>query len=468
MLVIKRTIIIIFLLKSAIVSQTTEDLQREFVELRFGVFIHFGIMTFTGDKWATPNQDIKKFNPVNLDCEQWAKLALEAKMKFGILTTKHHDGFCLWDSKFTDYDIANTPWKNGKGDILREFVNAFRSYGLEPCFYYSIWDNTKGIGNKPITKKDLNFIKGQLTELLTNYGKIKLLFIDGWSWKMGHKEVPYDEIRSLVKKLQPECLLVDNTHLQCLYHNDLVHFEAGTNCPADNKLPAMLSILINKKGGNDWFWAPDIPNAPLFSTKEIIDTLNYLEKRWCVLVVNSPPNNQGRLDKNIAERLIDIGKNWQPDYNRQLLPTQEYFIDYPITPVSVYATSGNPYYAIDGINDRYFYTYWDSDENLPQSITIDLGKEYENISSLAYVPKYIPFLKPQKDGSIKSYKIYISSDNKNFTEITTGVWEGDTKMKIVRFHPVRTRYIKLEILSAVNNHAVITEITIGREKNHGE
>lgn len=462
----KKLIMIILLITTGLSkSQTTEDLQREFVELRFGAFFHFGIMTFTGAPWATPNQDVNKFNPVDLDCSQWAEAAAAAKMKFGILTTKHHDGFCLWDSKYTDNDVASTPWKNGKGDVVREFVDAFRSRGLEPCFYYSIWDNTKGIGNKPITKEDLDFIKGQLTELLTNYGKIKLLFIDGWSWKMGHKNVPYDEIRTLVKKLQPECLMVDNTHLLSLYHNDLIHFEAGTHCPPDNKIPSMLSILINKEDGNDWFWAPGVPTANLWTTKEIIDTLKYLEKKWCVFVLNCPPNSKGRLDENIVNRLKEIGENWQPDFSHLPLPEQDYFIEYYVTPVSAYASSGYPYYAIDGLNDRIFYTYWDSDENLPQSITIDLGKEYDDINSLIYVPKYIPFLKPQNDGSIKSYKIYVSSDNKNFTEIMSGEWKGDHYTKVVKFSPVKTRYIRLEAITAVNGHAVITEIGIGRE-NH--
>lgn len=111
-------------------------------------------------------------------------------MKFGILTTKHHDGFCLWDSDYSEFDVANIPWRDGKGDVVEEYVNAFRSHGLEPCLYYSIWDNTEGIGNGPITDAHMEIIEGQLTEILSDYGDISMLFIDGWSWKMGHVEVP--------------------------------------------------------------------------------------------------------------------------------------------------------------------------------------------------------------------------------------------------------------------------------------
>lgn len=98
---------ILFSVLTPLKAQSTEDLQREFTELRFGMFIHFGIRTFTGDPWATPNEDTTKFNPTDLDCNQWAEAAVSTKIKFGILTTKHHDGFCLWDSKYTENDVAS-------------------------------------------------------------------------------------------------------------------------------------------------------------------------------------------------------------------------------------------------------------------------------------------------------------------------------------------------------------------------
>jgi alpha-L-fucosidase len=444
-------------------AQTTEDLQRAFSELRFGMFVHFSIMTFTGAPWATPNQDVTKFNPTNLDCAQWADAAAAAGMKFGILTTKHHDGFCLWNSKYTENDLARSPWKNGQGDVVREFVDAFRARGLEPCLYYSVWDNTKGVGNGPITAQDMEFIKGQITELLTNYGDIRMLFIDGWSWKMGHKSVPYDEIRTLVKSLQPRCLLVDNTHLRCLYDNDLIHFEAGTTCPADNTLPALQSQLINRNSGDDWFWDQRVPTATLMSVNEIVQiNLNYLEPRWCTFVLNCPPNREGKLDSTIVARLREVGQAWRPNMSRPPLPAQAAFIEQPITPLSATATSGNAYYAVDGLNDRFTYTVWQSSTSLPQSITIDVGKEYDDVSILSYVPKYVPIVTPSTQGSIRAYKIYKSTDNANFTEVAGGEWDGSINMKVATFPPTRARYIWLEALTAVDSYAAATEIAIGR------
>jgi alpha-L-fucosidase len=370
----------------------------------------------------------------------------------------------LWNSQYTKNSVASSPWKNGQGDVVKEFVNACRAYGLYPCLYYSIWDNTEGVGNHPVTIADMQFIKGQITELLTNYGDIKLFFIDGWSWKMGHKSVPYDEIRALVKKLQPGCLLVDNTHLECLYENDMIHIEASTSVlPADNTLPALQSMLINKNSGDDWFWDPRVPAATLMSVDEIVkNNLKYLEPRWCTFILNCPPNRDGKLDTNIVNRLNEVGKAWNPDTTRPLLPKQDPFIENPVVPASASATSGNAGNAIDGLNDSYTYSVWETSAALPQSITIDLGKVYNDISMLSYVPAYKPIIIPLTNGSVQSYKIYKSIDSVNFTEIAGGDWNGDTKMKIVTFAPANARYIKFEALKAVGGFAAATEFEIGR------
>jgi len=162
---------------------------------------------------------------------------------------------------------------------------------------------------------------------------------------MGHKEVPYQVIRELVKELQPNCLLSDHAHLRCLYDVDTIFFEAGSPCPEDNTLPSALSALINS-GGNGWFWAPDVPAAPLMSTADIVNNLDYVEPRWCAFLLNCPPNNQGRLDTNIVGRLSEAGQAWSPDYSRPALSAVHPQNEHPITPYSAVATSGTALYAI--------------------------------------------------------------------------------------------------------------------------
>ncbi len=253
--------------------------------------------------------------------------------------------------------------------------------------------------------------------------------------------------------------------MRCLYHNDLIHFEAGGACPADNTIPALLSALINKNSGNDWFWDPRVPAAELLSVDEIVrNNLEYLEPRWCSFILNCPPNSSGKLDSNIVGRLKEVGQSWSPNLKRPTLPPQAPFMERPVTAVAASATSGNADFAIDALNDRYFYSVWqtDSAQQLPQSITIDLGRMYDDISLLYYVPKYIPVVNPLIEGSIKAYKIYAGTDSTHYSEVASGEWNGDVQMKVVKFAPTRARYIRLEVLSAVGGFAAATEITVGR------
>jgi len=197
------------------------------------------------------------------------------------------------------------------------------------------------------------------------------------------------------------------------------------------------------------------------SVNDITGILWYLESRWCSFILNCPPNTDGQLDTNIVNRLEDVGLVWSPDYSRPLLPPQQSQIEHPITPVSATATSGDAYNAIDGKNDRIGYTVWQSSSSLPQSITIDLGMEYSNVSILSCVPKYVTWNPPMEQGSIQSYRIYKSTNGTDFTEIASGTWNGDTDMKVATFLPTNARYIRLEALSAVEGFAAATEIAIG-------
>ncbi len=440
-----------------------ETLQRNFVEKRFGGFIHFGIRTFTGGSWGAPNQDIAQFNPTQLDCGQWARAFKSAGMEYGIFTTKHHDGFALWDSKYTDFDVASIPWRDGKGDVIKEYVDAFRAEGLSPCLYFSIWDSTEGIGEGPVTQEQIAIVKGQLTELLTNYGKIDMLLLDGWSWKIGHKNLPYEEIHGLIKSLQPECLIVDNTHLKSLYNQELLHFEWGSGLPTNNTQPAVLSLLINEGVGNGWFWNQDVPKHELLSVDYLVDsTLVKLEPQWISFVLNCPPNQAGLMDDNIVARLAALGTKWFPNPNRKPLPVQEQQIHKPITPVSAFATSGEAEYAIDGFNDRYKYTIWETDSSFSQELTIDLGVIRDSVSIITYLPKYIPYIKPLEEGSITKFSLLTSVDGQQFNKIGTGEWSGDTKMKSITFTPRKARFVRLVGLEANDGFVAATEVGIGR------
>jgi alpha-L-fucosidase len=447
---------------NAMPVKTLEENQRDFVDLRYGMFIHFGILTYTGS-WSQKNLDISKFNPTELDCLQWADSAAAAGMKFGVLTTKHHDGFALWPTETSDFSVKGIPWRNGRGDVVREYVDAFRAKGLLPGLYYSVWDNTKGIGNKPVTEGDVKYVEAQLKELLTNYGPIPILVLDGWSWKMGHKAMPYDRIRAFVKSLQPNCLLVDHNHLQGFYNNDLVMFEEpkGVFSPKGNKLASgQGQKIIN---GNDWFWGNQTAtDEPMSSDDIATGHLKPLEERYTVFILNCPPNRKGLLDGKIVDRISEAGKKWKPNINRKPLPKQPPQNELPVTPESAYATSGNAALAIDGQNDAHTYTVWESDRSFPQSVTIDLGKAYTDIGFVGYVPKYVITAKPTDEGAITSYAIYTSLDGDKFTKVSEGKWAADSSVKTAVFGPAEARYVRFEVLAAKDGYAAATEISVGQ------
>ena len=456
-------------------GKSLQQLQSDYVDMRFGMFMHFSILTFCGSQpgdpckgsWAQANLAISNFAPsAKYDPNQWADTAVSAHMKFGVLTTKHHDGFALWPSAASNFNVGHIPWKNGQGDVVKDYVAAFRAKGLAPGLYYSIYDSTEGIGNDPanVTPAQMQYVTKQITELLTNYGPIPILVIDGWSWKMGHNKVPYQTIRELVKSLQPNCLLTDHTHLVDPWEVDIVNFEepAGAFAPSSNTYAAAQETKINNSGGNDWFWAPNI--GSLLSVSTIVDGhLKKLEPAYTSFVLNCPPNRDGLIDASMVSVLKQVGDAWSPNANRAPLPMQARLIEHPYTPVSATATSGNAANAIDGLNDTAVHTFWQPSGALPQSVTLDLGMTHPDVGMLSYVPQYTRGA-GVTGGNITSYGILVSTDGTTFTEATTGTWPADGKLHTAIFGPVAARYVRLEARAANGGAAIVTDITVGANR----
>ena len=446
-------------------GRTWQQIQSDFIDLRFGMFICLGILTYTGS-WGQPNLPINQFNPTSLDCNQWADAAVSAKMTFGVLTTRHHDGFALWPSKASTFNVGSIPWRAGNGDVVQEYVTAFRAKGLEPGLYYSIWDSTQNNGaGGPLSAAQIQYIKTQLTELLSNYGKIPLLVLDGWAWKMGHRNAPFAEIHDHIKSLQPEILIVDHDGIQGPWDADLVIYEEpkGVFSPTGNTIAAAQDNKINGTGGNDWYWAPDI--GSLMTASAIVDGhLKKLEASYTNFILNCPPNRQGLLDQGILDILTQVGKSWTPNASRAPLPAQVPLNEHPYMPTVATATSGTASNAIDGVNDVGVNTVWTSSTSFPQSLTLDLGSVKLDVGYFGYLPGYAGN-GPTTNGSITSYKILVSSDNSTYTAATTGTWPGDGKYKGILFGPVAARYVRLEA-DAVNGTggAQATEVVVGARR----
>lgn len=172
-------------------------------ETPFYAFVHFSPNTYTNLEWGDGTEDPAIFNPTELDCEQWVKAVKSAGMKGLILTAKHHDGFCLWQTKYTEHSMKNSPYKNGKGDIVKECAEACKKHGIKFGFYLSPWDrNSKYYG----TDEYNDYYVNQLTELLTNYGEIFHVWFDNACGEgpNGKKQVyDFDRYIKTIRKHQP-------------------------------------------------------------------------------------------------------------------------------------------------------------------------------------------------------------------------------------------------------------------------
>jgi len=319
-----------FLATAAKPLKSFSELQKDLMNLRFGMFIHFSPTTYLDlpdqllPDHAPPQQgkdgvlgtadDLSPalFNPVKLDCGQWADAAKSAGMKFAVLTTKHHDGFCLWPSKYSDYTVD----QGLKRDVVREFTDAFRKRGLKVGLYYSIRDRTAGIADKAhggVSPEKIQLIKNQLTELLTNYGPILYIVFDGWgnTWHESptFTDISYAEIYAHIKSVQPNCLVLNHTTNP--EYADVLHIElrAGMKLSEKDNWPAVGGNTIQ----NTWFWRKEYPKDVLKSADWIVNQqLIPFNKRDIVFQLNCAPNRDGLLDNNVVMRLAEVGKAWTP------------------------------------------------------------------------------------------------------------------------------------------------------------
>jgi alpha-L-fucosidase len=462
------------------INTKLDSLQRVHVNLRFGMFIHFNMNTFYPG-WGENRVDPRTFAPTNVDCGQWARAAVSAKMKYAILTTKHHDGFALWPSAqnapngLPHYTVMESAYPH---DIVRMFVDSMRAFNIIPCLYFSGWDQASGIPGPYNFRPDTlvwsrysTFVLGQITELLGGtYGQIPLFVFDGYSWDMGHKAFPYEIIRSHIKRLQPNCLILDHNGATP-WEVDIEYFEEplGITAPAGNTYPSCQGQTIS----GDWFWnssAADI--GQLKTLSDILNHLTTLEPRYCNFVLNCPPNRTGIFDNAIVTRLGQIGPVWSPNASRPSMPTPPSQLDRPFTPVSATATSANSsaFNAIDNANDfsgsSHTQTLWTSTSALPQSVTLDLGRARDSIDMLMYQPRRFG----STVGNITSYRIYVSTNGTTFTQITAGTsssgtwgtWPADSTIKWARFAQQNARYVRLEAVAVSSGTAaVVNTIAVG-------
>lgn len=417
-------------------------LQQQFVDLRFGMFIHFNIPTFVNQDWPDPDASPSLFNPRKLDCSQWAKAAKSANMSYGCLTTKHHSGFCIWDTKTTGYNVMNSPLKK---DVVREYVNAFRAQGLKVFLYYSILDTHHKIRPGHITQADIEMIKAQLTELLTNYGEITALIIDGWDapWsRISYDDVPFEEIYRLIKSLQPNCLVMDLNSAkyppELLFYTDIKSYEQGAGqhiSKEHNKLPALSCLPLNSA----WFWKTSFPTDPVKDPAMLIrEDIVPFNEAYCNFILNVAPNRDGLIDDNALAALKEIGKNWKNSGPVATIPPT----DAPVISTNLAkkqpsnASWSNDMMIMDFGNDDNFRTAWESNTEVKQP-WYEVQFPRDQLFNTIVITEAKPVISRYRLEyfSEGSWKPLFSGENRNRIKVHrfNGVWGNRVRISIDAF-----------------------------------
>jgi hypothetical protein len=315
---------------TVVVDTALQKMQNDYIAMKFGMFIHFSMSTFSPSSYNdnTPRGEWEKggeadtmFHPGSLDCGQWADVAKNAHCKYVVLTTKHHGGFCLWPSNCFSagrpHSIRQAASWSGyqTRDIVKEFVDSVRSRGLEPGFYYSVWDKT----NPPTIAQVL----GQLRELLTGYGDIKCIWFDGWGWQVGYGTIPYDTVAQLVHHLNDSLhhhtIIIEQNHKYKLYKTELVEYEVPIDGPpnAANTLPSEGNEPL--RSDNCWFWHP-VDNCNLKAvtgTNGVVTKLAAANAAHASYLLDVTPDTSGRIPACQVQRMKEIGDE---AVSRGLLP----------------------------------------------------------------------------------------------------------------------------------------------------
>ncbi|MCQ2476829.1 MAG: alpha-L-fucosidase [Clostridia bacterium] len=449
-------------------SIVPSERQLKWQDTEFYSFIHFGINTFTDSEWGNGNEDPELFNPTELDCRQWAKLCKLSGMRGMILTAKHHDGFCLWPSEYTDHCVKSSKWRDGKGDVVAECAAACKEFGLKFGVYLSPWDRHEETYGKGKPYDD--YFVNQLTGVLANYAELFCVWCDGacGEGKNGKKqEYDWNRYYEVIRKLQPDatinisgpdvrwcgneagvCRRSEWSVVPYYYSNqELIAAQSQQEMSKPPKTinPTQLDIGSRKqiKNCSKLIWYPAEVDVSIrsgwFYHESDIYTVKPLSKLIEIyyssvganasFLLNIPPMPNGKIHEKDVETLLSLGAQLEIDFNENLaedsVMTDNRHLDEEHT--GQHVLNYDP------------ESYWHSgDEPEGAELVLDLGDEYD-------IDKIVLGEHIRTGQQIEEFELFVQVGGK-WKSLSKGTVIGHKR--ICRFKEIRARYFKLKIKKA--------------------
>lgn len=428
--------------------------------MEMNAFVHFTTNTFTGLEWGNGDESTSIFNPTQFDPLQWAKVLKETGFKTLILTCKHHDGFCLWPSKYTAHSVKNSPFKNGKGDIVREVSNACKKYGVKFGIYLSPWDRNHAEYGKPAY---IQYYRNQLRELFTQYGAVFEMWFDGANGGNGYYgganetrringATYYDWPTTLdfVRRIQPKVIffsdagpgvrwvgnekgIAGETNWNTISTDTLFAGKAGiedllnTGSPHGNKwVPAEVDVSIRP----GWFYHQQ--EDSLVKTPEQLFRI-YLSSvgRGSTLLLNIPPDKRGLFNEKDIRSLNGFKEILKREFANNLAKGS-------VVKASSYRGKSKTF-APGNITDGNKKSYWTTDDNITAaSFDLDLGKTVA--VKYIVIQEYITLGQRVKEFTVEAW---IDNTWKKIAGATTIGYK-----RILNIEPVQTSKIRISIIEA--------------------
>ena len=438
-----------------------EQKQVDWQRMETYAFIHFGLNSFCDREWGYGDTDPKMFNPKRLDCEQWVKTLIAAGMKGVILTAKHHDGFCLWPFEGNDYNVSKSPWRNGKGNVVKELSEACKKHGLKFAVYLSPWDRSRADYGSP---SYVDYFHSQLRDLLTNYGPVFEVWFDGANGGDGYyggardkrtidrkNYYNYPRIYQILDSLQPQAVVFSDGGPGCRWVGNEKGFAGETNwafIPKNTVYPGYPNYPELQFGYPDgdqwtaaecdvsirpgWFYHPE-EDDKVKSPEQLADLYYRSVGHNATLLLNFPVDRNGLINPIDSANAVNFHKLIQRELGNNLVAGMKPKV----------SNERGGQFAAQALTDGSWDTYWATGDGVTSADITFTFKKARKMNRIM-LQEYIPL-----GQRVKKFAVEWLDKNGTWKAVEQG--EETTTIgykRLLRFLTVETKGLRVHILDS--------------------